>query len=75
MNNFERHFKLKTHLKIIGTILESSEFYGNQRKELYKNIIIQAIQQSKKECSVKDILKILQYDNKPLINKNRQSFS
>ena len=58
MNDFERHFKLKTHLKVIGTILESSEFYGEKRKELYKNVILQAIQQTKKECSIKEILKV-----------------
>jgi hypothetical protein len=71
MNDFERHFNLKTHLKVIGTILESSEFYTDRRKDLFKSIVIQSIEQSGKECSSKDILKILQYENKPLINKGR----
>lgn len=71
MNDFERHFKLKTHLRVIGTILESSEFYTERRKELYENLIIQSIQLINKEASPKEIIKVLQYNKAPLVNKGK----
>lgn len=71
MSDFERHFKLKTHLKVIGTILESSEIYANRRKELFENLILQSIQLVGGPASILDILKVLQYNKCPLINKGK----
>lgn len=72
MSDYERHFKLKTHLKVIGTILESSQFYSNRRKELFENLVVQTIQlihQKGEFPTIGSIQKVLQYEKTPLINR------